>query len=75
MFSVYFDDSGTHSESDIALAACYIGTLDRWERLAEDWDAARRDEGFETFGWRTFWEVRANFADGTRKKENDLSSV
>ena len=50
MFSVYFDDSGTHEESDIAIAACYVGTLDRWARLTEDWEEARRVEGFQTFG-------------------------
>jgi hypothetical protein len=72
MFSVYFDDSGTHSESDIALAACYIGTLDRWERLVEDWDAARLDEGFETFGMADILGGKGEFRGWDKEKRKRL---
>src|SRR5690349_14923735 len=50
MFTVYFDDSGTHPESNIAVAACYVGTCDQWTCLVRDWEAAQADEGFDVFG-------------------------
>jgi hypothetical protein len=49
-FSLYFDDSGTHPESDVAIAACYIGRLESWERLVDDWKLARQVEAFTVFG-------------------------
>jgi hypothetical protein len=50
IFSVYFDDSGTHPESDIAVAACLVGTCDQWERNEQEWRDAERIFSFEKFG-------------------------
>jgi hypothetical protein len=50
MFAIYFDDSGTHSESDIAVAACYVGDCEQWKCLERDWENARKAEGFKVFG-------------------------
>jgi hypothetical protein len=54
MFTVYFDDSGTHSSSEIAVAACYISTDKSWGRFVKAWDDARWEEGFEAFHMANF---------------------
>src|ERR1700726_4368789 len=50
MFVVYFDDSGTHPASDVAVAACYVGDSEQWRYPEKDWEDARKTEGFKAFG-------------------------
>jgi len=38
MFTLYFDDSGTHHESDIAVAACLIAPDVKWEAIHTRWN-------------------------------------
>jgi len=38
MFTLYFDDSGTHCESDIAVAACLIASDAKWENIHDRWN-------------------------------------
>lgn len=54
MFTAYFDDSGTHKQSDIAIAACYISTKNSWQSFVEEWDVIRREEGFDAFHMAEF---------------------
>lgn len=54
MFEVYFDDSGTDSESEIAVAACYISTKRGWDDFVKQWNDARWEEGFDTFHMAEF---------------------
>jgi hypothetical protein len=49
MFEAYLDDSGTHRESDLAIAACYISTKRGWTDFVTEWDHARFQEGFDAF--------------------------
>jgi hypothetical protein len=72
MFAVYFDDSGTHTESDVAIAACYIGTLDRWELLASDWDSAMKAEGFTKFGMADILGGKGEFRNWSDTKRDRL---
>jgi len=46
MFIACFDDSGTDSNSDIAIAACYVSTKRGWDDFVEAWNAVRWQEGF-----------------------------
>ncbi|HTA60503.1 MAG TPA: hypothetical protein VK805_20285 [Candidatus Baltobacteraceae bacterium] len=72
MFSAYFDDSGTHLESDVAIAACYIGTLDRWKCLSDDWDAAKNAEGFTVFGMADILGGKGEFRGWKEYKRDRL---
>lgn len=49
MASAYFDDSGTHPESNTAIAACYFSTVKKWRRFDAEWRAVADREGFQTF--------------------------
>jgi hypothetical protein len=51
MMTAYFDDSGTHKESDIAVAACLVSDDRRWDRFGPSWnrvleEAGMADDGF-----------------------------
>jgi hypothetical protein len=54
MFTAYFDDSGTDGNSDVAVAACYVSTKRGWDDFVSAWDAARWEEGFESFHMSDF---------------------
>ncbi len=72
LFSVYFDDSGTHTESEVAVAVCYISTADRWERLIDDWEEAKRCEQFTTFGMADVLGEKGEFRRWDEGKRNHL---
>lgn len=59
MYEAYFDDSGTNSQSDIAIAACYVSTESSWRRFVKEWDAARYEEGFDVFHMAEFVAPRS----------------
>ncbi len=54
MFTLYCDDSGTHAQSDIAVAACYVSTVEQWERFKRSWDEADEKERFGVFHMADF---------------------
>jgi Protein of unknown function (DUF3800) len=43
VLSAYFDDSGTHSDSDVVVMAGFIGTEDQWEPFDEAWKAKLKE--------------------------------
>ncbi|HUK48020.1 MAG TPA: DUF3800 domain-containing protein [Terriglobales bacterium] len=54
MYEVYFDDSGTHRNSEVAIAACYVSTKRGWDSFVDAWDDARVEEGFDVFHMADF---------------------
>jgi hypothetical protein len=68
--TIFFDDSGTHPESSIALAACYASTVEQWNEFERNWMDARRDAQFNRFHMVEFAAGRGEFAGwwGTRTK-------
>lgn len=60
-FTIYFDDSGTHPESNTAVAACYVSTAEKWARLEREWHEIAAKEGFETFHMAEFAAGRGEF--------------
>ena len=48
-FSLYCDDSGTHDQSEWAIAASIIAPDEQWEKFNEEWQAVANEEGFDVF--------------------------
>jgi hypothetical protein len=62
MFTLYCDDSGTHSESDIAVAACYISTVEQWTEFNRNWNEVNARENFGVFHMADFVAKKEQFA-------------
>lgn len=62
MFTLYCDDSGTHAQSPIAAAACFVSTVEQWERFVIDWRAADDAEGFGVFHMADFVAKQKQFS-------------
>jgi Protein of unknown function (DUF3800) len=71
MYEVYWDDSGTHRDSPIAIAACYVSTKRGWEAFIEAFNDIRWSEGFDVFHMADF----ASFHDKTKKPFCDWDYV
>ena len=54
LFTAYFDDSGTHAQASVAVAACFISTLDQWNVLGELWSEVNKKEQFGIFHMADF---------------------
>jgi hypothetical protein len=54
MYVAYLDDSGTHRESDIAVAGCYVSTESGWRAFTREWNEIANDEGFDDFHMARF---------------------
>jgi len=66
--SVYFDDSGTHRESSIAVAACYVSTAELWERFRADWRRIMEEEAFSCFHMADFASRSGEFSGWDEEK-------
>ncbi len=75
-FEIYWDDSGTHKQSPIAVATCYVATKEQWERFELDWDEARQRGGFDVFHMADFMATPGNkgkpFWDWDKNKKNQV---
>jgi len=78
MFEVYFEDSGTHPGSEIAIAACYVSTKRLWDEFTKEWDNARWEEGFEAFHMAHFLAPKEHghkpFCDWDNTKKDHVYS-
>jgi hypothetical protein len=62
MFTLYCDDSGTHAESNIAIAGCYIGTVEQWKQVQRNWNEINEKEKFGVFHMADFVARKQQFA-------------
>jgi hypothetical protein len=62
MFTLYCDDSGTHKGSDIAVAGCYISTVEQWEHFKRNWKEIDEREHFGVFHMADFVAKKKQFA-------------
>ena len=53
-FTAYFDDSGTHAQSSVAVAAGFISTVEKWKELEKLWNEANERENFDIFHMADF---------------------
>jgi Protein of unknown function (DUF3800) len=62
MFTLYCDDSGTHPKSEVAVAACYVSTVEQWTECKRNWDEANQREHFGVFHMSDFVAKQEQFA-------------
>jgi hypothetical protein len=63
MFTLYCDDSGTHKGSDIAVAGCYISTVEQWEHFMRNRQEINEREHFGVFHMADFVARKKRFAE------------
>jgi len=54
MYELYIDDSGTHGDAPMAIAACYISTKRGWDNFVREYDNIRTTEHFDCFHMTDF---------------------
>ena len=56
LWSLYIDDSGTHPESPVAIAGCFLSDLRRWKDFQGEWEEAKSHpkDGFTEFHMAEF---------------------
>ena len=62
MFTLYCDDSGTHPKSDVAVAGCYVSTVEQWTEFRRNWDEANLRENFSAFHMADFVAKQEQFS-------------
>jgi hypothetical protein len=62
MLTLYCDDSGTHAQSPVAVAACYVAPVLQWEHFVKDWNSANEAENFGVFHMADFVAKKEQFA-------------
>jgi nitrogen regulatory protein PII-like uncharacterized protein len=51
MMTAYFDDSGTHRESEIAVAACFVSDVRSWANFESEWVSVLDEAGIRHCGF------------------------
>lgn len=79
MFTLYCDDSGTHAQSDIAVAACYISTVSQWQDFKRNWEEVNKREEFGVFHMADFVAKKEQFAEpqwnNQKKRDRTLRAL
>jgi len=79
MFSFYCDDSGTHKQSPVAVAACLVSSVNKWALFQKAWCEVNAAENFGVFHMADFEGNYDRFAteewrDTAKKGANPQSS-
>lgn len=53
-YEIHWDDSGTDSDSPVAIAACYVATKSQWDSFAPNWNNILREEEIDFFHMTDF---------------------
>lgn len=72
MIVAYFDDSGTHYESDIAVAACFVSDVKRWTEFENEWKPILKEAGIEEFHMADFVAYQNSFTDCSQEKHDQV---
>lgn len=70
--TIFFDDSGTHPESSIAVAACYAASVEQWKEFERNWNDAKSEIGFNKFHMADFAAGYGEFADWSDSKRRKV---
>jgi Protein of unknown function (DUF3800) len=70
--TVHFDDSGTHVESPVAIAACYAARVEHWKKFERNWSKAKKKFGFTTFHMADFAANKGEFSEWGKSKQRKV---
>ena len=62
MFILYCDDSGTHAQSEVAVAGACIASTEQWAEFERNWEEINRREKFGVFHMTDFVARKQQFA-------------
>jgi hypothetical protein len=71
-FTGYFDDSGTHAESETAVCAGYVSTVKQWREFERNWKEADKREPFMPFHTTDCLAGRKQFHGWTEERKRGL---
>jgi len=72
LYTVYFDESGTHTASDASVVAGFVSNVTQWEDLSERWRKVLIESGLEYFHMTDF-ENRQGLLSRTGLWANSMS--
>jgi hypothetical protein len=79
MITLYCDDSGTHVNSIVAVAGCYLSTVEQWAEFQSNWDAANQREHFGVFHMADFNAKQKQFSNpewsNSHKRDRTIRSL
>src|SRR5687767_15933522 len=85
MLTAYFDDSGTHLKSDVAVVAGYLSSVTNWESFAKSWQSLLNEYGINMMRrtdlegfhgeFQSWNQNRAKRIEFIRKAHRDRKSV
>jgi hypothetical protein len=67
----YFDESGTHADSEVVTVAGYISTAEQWELFGEAWRSEMAAYGLEFFHMTDFANRAGAYKDWTEQERRD----
>ena len=70
--TVYFDESGTHSNSEAAVVAGFLSNETQWVAFSQKWQQVLADSGLEYFRMSQFENRRGPFVGWTKDKREEL---
>jgi hypothetical protein len=72
MMTAYFDDRGTHLQSEIAVAACFLSDVTRWNQFQLEWELILEEAGISATGFHMadFVARKAPFDDWQQVKRD-----
>jgi len=74
LYIVYFDESGTHDDSEAAVVAGFVSNETKWKAFSQSWQKVLADSGLGYFRMSEFENRRGQFAGWTENEKRTLLS-
>lgn len=72
LYKIYFDESGTHADSEIAVVAGFVSNVTEWTKFSERWQSTLGEFGIEYFHMSEFENRQGRFANLGNETRKDL---
>ena len=72
LYTVYFDESGTHADSEAAVVAGFVSNVTEWSAFSRKWQQVLTDSHLDYFRMSEFESGWGQFSDWTEDVKRDL---